>query len=125
MALLRLTAPNCITETWPDDPRGDEDRTAARLHGRRRARPVHHGHRNRGIAHACSQDQGPAAAAISIGQEFRLLAELSAIAAFFMVQPVMIAFLVAKALDRLNPAFSRHVIEQLRASPFKITRSIP
>jgi hypothetical protein len=47
------------------------------------------------------------------GRIFRLLTELSAIAAFFMVQPVMIAFLVAKALDGLNPAFSRHVIQQL------------
>lgn len=47
------------------------------------------------------------------GRSLRLLIEISAIAAFFFVQPVIVAFLVAKALDKLNPDFSKHVIQQL------------
>jgi hypothetical protein len=48
------------------------------------------------------------------GRILRLLIEVSAIAAFFIVQPVIVAFLVTKALDNLNPDFSKHVIQQLR-----------
>jgi hypothetical protein len=48
------------------------------------------------------------------GRILRLLIEISAIAAFFIVQPVIVAFLVAMALDNLNPDFSEHVIQQLR-----------
>ncbi|HEY5993122.1 MAG TPA: hypothetical protein VIU46_00820 [Gallionellaceae bacterium] len=44
----------------------------------------------------------------------RLFLELSAIAIFFLVQPVIIATLVALALDGLNPGFSGMVIEQVR-----------
>jgi len=44
----------------------------------------------------------------------RLLIEISAIAAFFIVQPVIVAFLVTMALDNLNPDFSKHVIQELR-----------
>jgi len=43
----------------------------------------------------------------------RLLIEISAIAAFFIVQPVIVAFLVAMALDKLNPDFSKHVIQEI------------
>ncbi|HKB60272.1 MAG TPA: hypothetical protein VKC56_09545 [Gallionellaceae bacterium] len=44
----------------------------------------------------------------------RLVLELCAIAAFFLVQPAIIAFLVARVMDGLNPEFSGHVISQLR-----------
>jgi hypothetical protein len=44
----------------------------------------------------------------------RLLIEISAIASFFIVQPVIVAFLVTMALDNLNPDFSKHVIQELR-----------
>ena len=43
----------------------------------------------------------------------RFLIEVSAIAAFFMVQPVIVAFLVTMALDKLNPDFSGHVIQEI------------
>lgn len=48
------------------------------------------------------------------GRILKLLIEISAIAAFFIVQPVIVAFLVTKALDNLNPDFSKHVIQELR-----------
>jgi hypothetical protein len=48
------------------------------------------------------------------GRILRLLIEISAIAAFFIVQPVIVAFLVTMALDNLNPNFSEHVIQQLQ-----------
>jgi hypothetical protein len=48
------------------------------------------------------------------GRILRLLIEISAIAAFFIVQPVIVAFLVTMALDNLNPDFSEHVIQELR-----------
>lgn len=44
----------------------------------------------------------------------RFLFEISAIAVFVMVQPVMVAFLVAMAMDNLNPEFSALVAQQLR-----------
>ncbi len=44
----------------------------------------------------------------------RLFLELSVIAIFFLVQPVIIATLVSLALDDLNPGFSGMVIEQVR-----------
>jgi len=43
----------------------------------------------------------------------RLLAEISAIAAFFIVQPFIVAFLVTMALDQLNFNFSKHVIQEI------------
>jgi hypothetical protein len=48
------------------------------------------------------------------GHFLRLVLELCAIAAFFLVQPALIAFLVAMVMDGLNPEFSDHVISQLR-----------
>lgn len=48
------------------------------------------------------------------GRFLRLLLELSAIAVFFLVQPVIIGTLAALALDGLNPGFSGMVIEQVR-----------
>ena len=48
------------------------------------------------------------------GRILRLLIEISAIAAFFLVQPVIVAFLVAKVLDNLHPDFSKYVIQELR-----------
>ena len=42
-----------------------------------------------------------------------LFIEISAIAAFFIVQPVIVAFLVTIALDKLNPDFSGHVIQEI------------
>jgi len=44
----------------------------------------------------------------------RFLIEISAIAVFFLVQPIIVAFLVAMALDNLNPDFSGLVAQQLR-----------
>jgi len=44
----------------------------------------------------------------------RLLVELSVIAVFFLIQPVIVAFLVSMALDNLNPDFSGLVAQQLR-----------
>lgn len=43
----------------------------------------------------------------------RLLAESSAIAAFFIVQPFIVAFLVTMALDQLNYNFSKNVIQEI------------
>jgi len=43
----------------------------------------------------------------------RLLTETSAIAAFFLVQPFIVAFLVTMALDQLNYNFSKHVIQEI------------
>ena len=48
------------------------------------------------------------------GRILRFLIEIFAIAVFFMVQPLIVAFLVTKALDNVNPDFSKHVIQQLR-----------
>jgi Sec-independent protein secretion pathway component TatC len=48
------------------------------------------------------------------GSILRLLLELSAIAAFFLVQPVIIGTLVAFALDGLYSGFSDMVFEQAR-----------
>ena len=48
------------------------------------------------------------------GSSLRLIIEISAIAVFFVVQPVIIAFLVTMALDKLNPEFSGHVLQELR-----------
>lgn len=43
----------------------------------------------------------------------RLLTKTSAIAAFFIVQPFIVAFLVAMALDQLNRNCSKHVIQEI------------
>jgi recombinational DNA repair protein (RecF pathway) len=48
------------------------------------------------------------------GKFIRFLLETSAIAVFFLVQPVIIATLVALALDDLNPGFSGMVLQQVR-----------
>ncbi len=44
----------------------------------------------------------------------RLVLDICAIAAFFLVQPLIIGFLAAMALDSLNPEFSGLVFQQLR-----------
>jgi len=49
----------------------------------------------------------------------RFLIEMSAIAVFFLVQPVIVAFLVSMALDNLNPDFSDLVVQQLRQEFWK------
>lgn len=49
----------------------------------------------------------------------RFLIEISAIAVFFLVQPVIVAFLVSMALDNLNPDFSGLVAQQLRQEFWK------
>jgi len=48
------------------------------------------------------------------GRYVRLLLETSAIAVFFLMQPVIIGTLVALALDGLNPGFSGMVLDQVR-----------
>ncbi len=48
------------------------------------------------------------------GKYLKLLFELSAIAAFFLIQPVIIGTLVALALDGLYSGFSDMVVEQVR-----------
>lgn len=48
------------------------------------------------------------------GKFLGLLAEMFAIAAFFLVQPFIVALLVIMALDSLVPEFSGNVIQQLR-----------
>jgi hypothetical protein len=48
------------------------------------------------------------------GRFMRLLAVLLGIAAFFLVQPFIVAFLVISALDSLVPHFSGSVIQQFR-----------
>lgn len=55
------------------------------------------------------------------GRTLRFLIEISAIAAFFLVQPVIVALLVIMALDNLNPNFSEYVIQQLRRVLMTIT----
>jgi hypothetical protein len=48
------------------------------------------------------------------GRYLRLLVEVCAIAVFFLIQPVIVAALVALALDDLNPGFSGMVLQQVR-----------
>jgi membrane-anchored glycerophosphoryl diester phosphodiesterase (GDPDase) len=48
------------------------------------------------------------------GRFFRLLGMLFCIAAFFLVQPFIVALLVILALDNLVPHFSGSVIHQFR-----------
>jgi len=48
------------------------------------------------------------------GRILRLPIEVFVIAAFFIIQPVIVAFLVTKALDNLYPDFSKHVILEIR-----------
>jgi hypothetical protein len=48
------------------------------------------------------------------GRVLGFLLEISAVALFFLVQPVIIGALVAQALDVLNPGFSGLVIQQIR-----------
>ncbi len=44
----------------------------------------------------------------------RLFAECCGVAAFFLVQPVLVALLVVKALDDFNSNFSSHAVQQLK-----------
>lgn len=53
------------------------------------------------------------------GRILRLIAELSAIAAFFLIQPVIVAILAAMALDNLYPDFSDLVAQQLQHALWK------
>lgn len=48
------------------------------------------------------------------GRMLRWLLEVLAIAAFFLVQPILVGTLVALALDSLNPGFSGIVLQQVR-----------
>lgn len=48
------------------------------------------------------------------GRYPRLFIDLFAIAAFFLIQPVIVGFLVVMALDNLNPHFSDSVIREIR-----------
>jgi hypothetical protein len=48
------------------------------------------------------------------GRLLRLLVALLGIAAFFLVQPFIVALLVISALDSLVPHFSGSVLQQLR-----------
>lgn len=50
---------------------------------------------------------------LRLGRFLRLLAVLSGIAAFFLVQPFIASLLVALALDGVVPGFSGDVIKQL------------
>jgi uncharacterized membrane protein len=44
----------------------------------------------------------------------RLFAELCGVAAFFLVQPVLVALVVIQAIDNFNPNFSAHAVQQLK-----------
>lgn len=55
------------------------------------------------------------------GRILRVVAEIFVIAAFFLVQPVIVGTLVVMALDGLNPDFSGYVIQQLRQVMMTIT----
>jgi hypothetical protein len=48
------------------------------------------------------------------GRILKLLIEITGIAAFFMIQPVIVAFLVTKSISDVHPDFSRKVIQELR-----------
>jgi hypothetical protein len=47
-------------------------------------------------------------------RKFRLLAELSGLTAFLLIQPVIAGLLTVMALDNFNPKFSEHAGQQLR-----------
>ncbi len=47
------------------------------------------------------------------GRFLRFLIELFAISAFFLLQPVLIAYLVVMALDNVHPGFSDSVIREI------------
>ncbi len=47
------------------------------------------------------------------GKFLRLIAMIAAICAFFLIQPFIIAFLVALVMDGLNPDFSAEVSRQV------------
>ena len=48
------------------------------------------------------------------GRFLRFFLGLFAIAVFFLIQPVIVGFLVVMALDNLNPHFSDSVIREIR-----------
>jgi ABC-type Fe3+ transport system permease subunit len=48
------------------------------------------------------------------GKFFRIFMEFCAVAAFFLIQPVLVAVLVVMALGNFNPEFSAQTIKQLR-----------
>lgn len=48
------------------------------------------------------------------GKFLMFLVEIFFIAMFFLAQPLLVAYLVAKELDHLNPEFSSLVAQQLR-----------
>jgi uncharacterized BrkB/YihY/UPF0761 family membrane protein len=47
------------------------------------------------------------------GSKARFIVEASAIVAFFLVQPFLIAFLVMLALNQVNPNFMAYALQQL------------
>lgn len=47
------------------------------------------------------------------GKFLRMIATIAAIGAFFLIQPFIIAFLVALVMDGLNPDFSDQVVRQI------------
>jgi len=48
------------------------------------------------------------------GQYLRLLIVTLSIATFFLVQPVIVAYLVSQVLNSINPGFSKNVALELR-----------
>jgi len=48
------------------------------------------------------------------GRVFRYYLGIFAIAAFFLVQPLIVAYLVMMSLDTVNPVFSISVFRQIR-----------
>lgn len=48
------------------------------------------------------------------GRRLRLFAEISGVAVFFLIQPVLAGMLTVVALDNFNPQFSVHAEQQLK-----------
>jgi hypothetical protein len=48
------------------------------------------------------------------GRFLRIFMELCGVAAFFLIQPVLVAVLVVMALGNFNPEFSEHAVHQLQ-----------
>lgn len=48
------------------------------------------------------------------GRKLRLFAEVSGVAVFFLVQPVIASLLTIVALDNFNPQFSVHAEQQFK-----------
>lgn len=47
------------------------------------------------------------------GQHFKRIAAICGIAAFFLIQPVVVALLVAAALGQLDTNFSAHLLREI------------